>query len=116
MTNIEKNEAVARKLGWTYDINPSPNGFHWVQPSHWKGFPGYWPNVPNYCTDIRAAWGLINHALKAGWRFHFRGACDPKSYFFEFWKNEEKIGFEVARCEEAPTAPMAIVDAFLKLP
>lgn len=107
----EINEAVARKLGWTIDKLSD------FLP--WYGRPDSHPlstmirELPNYCSDISAAWEIMekqtnNFCVFRDWDTgewcvrYDDGAFNTTRHDFEF----------VA----ADTAPMAICLAFLKLP
>lgn len=57
MTNQEINEIVARGLGWVFDPSHSEN-----RPWKKEDANGVqYIRLPAYCTDIRAAWEIIEH-------------------------------------------------------
>jgi hypothetical protein len=115
MTDLEINEAVARKLGWIDSDFPVKGWFKLeVQPGSWT----YLDEFPAYCTDIAAAWEVVPHLpyftltthgylnMKDGlnitkWEVRSVDASDLNNI----------IGYQA----EADTAPMAICLAFLKL-
>lgn len=90
MTNQEINEAVAKKLGWDN-----------------KPFHGYIrPNMPNYSTDISAAWEVVEkHQISLKY-YGEAWDCTLTKLLDGRWINAEST---------ADTAPMAICLAFLKL-
>lgn len=105
MTDQEINEAIARKLGVKFGIESKQVGdteifTHRIYP------------LPNYCHDIKAAWGIVEHLTKEnkwfrlenndGWHFGPVELCGDELYI------DEPEGI-------ADTAPMAICLAFLKL-
>lgn len=103
LTDQEINEAVARKLGWikqTREFEPwKLSGHEGVMRSQYEMDREF-----NYCTSIQAAWEIM------------------EKYRFELWPSIH-AGKWVCRpqgeggiAEEADTAPMAICEAFLKLP
>lgn len=121
MEAIQINEAVARKLGWTYNEKHK----HWHQPTSESG--GNCWDFPDFANNIEAAWEIVlahpednlcwkypgrsetamsqfgitlleNGQWRAGW-----GNTSPYEEFFDVYA-------------EADTAPRAICLAFLKLP
>ena len=110
LTDQELNEAVARKLG--YELLPTdrilPNG----KPlKAWGKPPFYETNwlVPPYSTDIKAAWEIVESlATKAE-----SIGTGPIIEISHDGSWHCKFGVIVT---QAPTAPRAICEAFLKLP
>jgi hypothetical protein len=107
MTDKEINEAVARKLGWVRCCNPKTmeNGkiidcFGWS-----KGGSHFHERYPDYVTDIRAAWEIVECWQKEGFIFSL--------YYEPIEKNWRCAFMETVI---ADTAPRAICLAFLKLP
>ena len=67
------------------------------------------PIPPPYSTDIKAAWEIVEHVGgHSSWSMYWLGGPDEK----KFWR-VCIIGNEYV---DAPTAPRAICEAFLKLP
>jgi len=99
MTPSEINIEVAKRLGWTETITGT-----WLKHGIYAhDEPG--KDVPDYCTDIKAAWEIIE-GLKCGWEMKTtRFGVDFRIY--------DEAG--VYPSETAATAPMAICLAFLKL-
>ena len=97
MTDQELNEAVARKLGY----KPNDGQLIWENDEHVTFLDC---EMPPYCTDIKAAWEVLEKLNDAGigWDLTFNN----KQYRFN-------TDFELI---DAPTAPRAICEAFLKLP
>ena len=99
MTNQEIDEAVAKKLGW--DCVGGSWRFKDMSPFQ----VGHNP-IKSYSTDISAAWEIVEHCK--GLILH--------DYPFRKPKRRACLVNETTQCEvEAPTAPMAICLAFLKL-
>lgn len=112
MTPQEINEAVARKLGWTVDKTSD------YLP--WYGRPNSSPlsamvrELPNYSTDISAAWEIIEHL---GPQFHaLTRDWDDGDYWLKISDGVLSFGKPNILAEAwADTVPMAICLAFLKL-
>ena len=109
MTDTELNEQVARKLGHEWPV---------VNPEHA-------PNCPfrkkNYCTDIAAAWEIVEWLEANSMRIDLLN-CYP-AWIAEHPNEKWKVfiaRFNVMHNPNmdvfADTAPMAICVAFLKLP
>ena len=101
MTDSELNEAVARKLGWTYHEDTKP--VCWQVPESGTYLREPW----DYCHSIEAAWEIVgNHDICIK---NYRGVwnCVLTKLVDGRWVNAEV---------EADTVPMAICLAFLKLP
>lgn len=122
MTNKEINKAVARKLGkptenvlahqWTHGhrtMGARDNGTERCADGCDNDVPAPY-SIPDYCTDIAAAWELVE-LMQATyerveifcWRNSAPWSCAIRGQ--EGW-----IAFQ-----EADTAPMAIALCFLKL-
>lgn len=105
MTDQEINEAVGKKLGYSWPPIPVYDTSTGETKTIW----------PNYSTDISAAWEIVD-LLHKKWVFvsveaSFRGwRCLLNSGWFTELQNERSID------ASADTAPMAICLAFLKLP
>jgi len=108
MTNKEINEKVARKLGWKFLFDPlghtvvdrvpcfeSPNGE--IEQS-----------LPDYCTDISAAWEIVEHLKTQSFVVTIEDCYKARVELVHFSVNEKVKA-------EADTAPMAICLAFLKV-
>lgn len=113
MTDTEKNEAVARKLGWKlfdqhyqYWIPPTIEATHKYgdRPSH----------LPLYTKSIDAAWEIVQHLEGE----YFSVSKCLEQYDGHRWTAQ--VGSLSLMTDKfrgyADTAPMAIVDAFLKVP
>jgi hypothetical protein len=108
MTDQEINEAVAKKLGWTYQKSGVLFGRghreiteNWYRPDGVVNIQG----IPDYCHDIALSMKEVVEKFDAmalvklssgGW------ACNPTPPSFDY-------------LVRADTAPMAICLAFLKL-
>lgn len=97
MTNQEINEAVARRLGWE-ELHPNHGLLSKkIGANQYVSGP-----IPNYCTDIAAAWEIVEK--------------NPK-YFSVSWDDDaEKWNagwFEIEALADTPA--MATCLAFLKL-
>jgi hypothetical protein len=110
ITDQEINEAVARKLGWTFCKHPTlENGkiigaMGAVRPN---GRPHFHEMYPDYCHSIAAAWEIVEHLQ------------DDLNVDFGFQRRSDRSFWRVLMGEvlqDADTAPMAICKAFLKLP
>lgn len=106
MTDLELNEAVARKLGWTY----SEKDKHWHQPVGDAG--GNCWDFPDFANNIEAAWEIVDY-------------CQNKLVLYQIDLSWSRTG-ETWYCTMgtknqlnegvgADTAPRAICLAFLKL-
>lgn len=105
MTDIEINEQVARKLGWT-DLFLSDNIGRMEMAGKRKPTDEMNSTVPDYVHDIKAAWELtekIPHCTL------YRGG--------DWWKCSwlQTDGSNITAWITADTALMAICLAFLKL-
>ena len=111
MTNDEVNIAIARKLGWEWTGHKEPNC--WMPPQEWKFKQTGIFMVPmplqNYCTDIAAAWEIVE-LPGIGSQCVKRTIYPQPSWEWMLFKD----GYMVMA--EADTAPMAICLAFLKFP
>lgn len=109
--SAELNEQVARKLGWTnlhkFDVLPhllgEPNGAKSEYPNE-DGIA----KVPDYCGSIEAAWEIVEfigktHSMSMYWLGKEDGS--------RFWR----VGITGKALEDADTAPLSIVKAFLKM-
>jgi hypothetical protein len=103
MTDLEINEAVARKLGWVYHEDASP--LCWEMPIN---STVYVRSYPDYCHSIAAAWEVVEFV---------RGkyAFDLHSSKEKFFVNLSGPTWKQMVSGEADTAPMAICLAFLEL-
>lgn len=105
MHDQEINEAVARKLGWTEDIQKT----QWYSPPiNNRGY--IIPEPPDFCHDIKAAWELVSVFYRFGLSYCVHPINEP---FWECSWNDEKTETQSIM---ADTVPMAICLAFLKLP
>lgn len=118
MTDIELNEAVARKLGWVTDddfrfdpylgkdLKPRSRKLGWIKDP--DGVPAFFTAPPDYCHSIEAAWEVVEWIKKESeksFRVNFKIKFWGIGYLAEVFGEES----------EADTAPMAIVLSFLKL-
>lgn len=102
MTDQEINEAVARKLGWTFHDDPF-NG------NHWDRYPdghGSEKEVPDYCHSIEAAWAIVPE-------IPYFTICQIGDFVWRVSWLPSTAG--PTPFEQADTAPMAICRAFLEL-
>ncbi len=105
MTPQEINEQVARKLGWVFTTTE-----RWRSPEPNVSLTIYEPH--NYCTDIKAAWEVVEslhpqHGI--GLTQHLQ---PPYGWSCTMWTAmTQEPDFTV----RADTAPRAICLAFLKL-
>lgn len=110
MTDLEKNEAVARKLYPDLKcmaVGPGP------ELKKFLYFNDKRMALPDYCHSIEAAWEIVEHESEKG--FWLRRKGEVWQAIFLQWA--EPIGENQILSEyQSPTAPLAIVDAFLKLP
>lgn len=94
LTLLKLNEQVARKLDPNRIIGPE------VLP------------VPNYCTDIRAAWEIVEHFLReVKYLKSFEMARNNNSRWYVKFREESGTFHDAV----ADTAPEAICLAFLKV-
>lgn len=106
MTDIEINEAVAKKLGWTQHPFDGRAGFwFWFKPNY--NLPN---NLPDYCHSIEAAWEIVDKIKDTYFSVSVSHDNERNLYQCEF------SGFNSAPIyATADIAPMAICLAFLKL-
>lgn len=111
---LEINEAVARKLGWT-EIRYSSeiDGFTGLRPDGVKRGNFATDTVPSYCADIKAAWKIVEHMQEKEYTVEVCAHGIGGDKYFECWVLHY---CESQFHEDADTAPMAIALAFLKLP
>ena len=101
VTNQEINKAVAVKLGYE-EYSEHPN--QWWQN---KRDPHL---LPDYCTDIAAAWEVMEFMKTPGRSMELWGPMgDPH------WVCRVYQGRDMLAGEGSETAPMAICLAFLKM-
>lgn len=115
MTDQEINEAVARKLGFG----------EWIDQSVLSGGNLDW-SPKDYCHSIAAAWEIAKSRPMHGdlhfqLRFYFSGYKDGIGYGPVWWAGWAGSHYRGGDSDDtvsstADTAPMAIVQAFLKLP
>lgn len=103
----ELNEAVARKLGWHF-AEDKVSGDHWHEPNE-KQTGGYChDSVPNYSTDISAAWEIVEKMSEE--------ICFVLIRYQDGWLCDLGHEYDEPDISRADTVPMAICLAFLKLP
>jgi hypothetical protein len=109
MTNQEINEAVASKLGWrvAHGLGCMGVGTLITKPDGTISMT----DVPDYCTDISAAWEIVIKSFKSFYLFWDK--CTDT--WFCKWDNQRRPMEGCRYTAEADTAPMAICLAFLKL-
>lgn len=110
MTNEEINEAVARKLG-KIRIYVNASG----EPTEREKAVAQ-SYIPDYAGSISAAWEIVEHC-RENMRFdtawiESHGDDGKPAWSARFWTPDFKADVYV----RADTAPMAICQAFLKLP
>ena len=136
MTDQEINEAVMRKLGWQIHtktcVFPSVGASIYIGGTHWfkdkyvcKDF------TPNYATDIRAAWEIVEWLKERGHRFDLSGFDEEvldgdwveRSGDYKAIITKDRVACPSCQRVErdnfracADTAPRAICEAFLGLP
>lgn len=100
MTDQEKNEAVARKLGVIPKVKDCNAPFceHSIL------------SIKDYCHSISAAFEIVEHLSK-----QFFGVSVSHDNLRKLWQCGIETIKEPGQYETADTAPMAIVNAFLKL-
>jgi hypothetical protein len=105
MTNEEINEAVARKLGWTYHEDLEP--VWWQAPA--RGC--YLNEVYSYSTDIAAAWEIVERLRSE--EYFVDILCTP--FLSRCSVSRSQTG--ALSLEDAGTGqtPLAICLAYLKL-
>lgn len=106
MTDSEINEAVARKLGWTFCQHGGASGA--VRPNPIK--PHFHEVYPDYCHSIAAAWEIVEQPgliwmIGRDRNGYSAGVCRDSGTDINTMANTW-----------AETAPMAICLAFLKVP
>jgi hypothetical protein len=115
MIDQQKNEVVARRLGWEKldppIIDEHESGWRdiwkWIRPDAERKM-----ELPDYCRSIEAAWEIVEH-LKFKASFDLVWNKRAEQWHLELTELSPTDSF---LCEvEADTAPMAIVEAFLKL-
>lgn len=121
MTNQEINSAVARKLGWMKLDKPDYSLSH---PHYWKNEKGGLDELKDWSISVASAWEIVEKAklhlipTDKGW-FCSSGEVIEEGDGHEIYHP----GYCVTRdlcgcgfCAIADTAPLAICQAFLKLP
>jgi hypothetical protein len=132
MTDQEINEAVARKLGWTFHdhdcsgekafgVRWNITGPHWIPPVKTNH---HFADLPDYCHSISAAWEIVEKNIHVHQTGH-DGIEQIADFFLERQTNEWVAGWRVWNSlSDRPifnlsarslTAPTAICLAFLKL-
>ena len=114
MTDAEINEQVAGALGLVRDKH-FPSIWYatgtleacYDEKSGMTPIPSSrWLELPNYCTDIAAAWEIVEQLTKDGFGLVYAGQ----------WQVTNGCGMDYEESiASADTAPMAICLAFLKL-
>lgn len=119
MTNQEINKAVARNLGWTKIQNKIRNGHKSDQLEGIRFYPGaqcpMFTDIPNYASDIKAAWEVVEWMQKNMPEEILRLECVGNEWNFGptmICGEEEFIADSTNG--RADTAPMAICLAFLR--
>lgn len=122
LSERERDAIVARRVfGWEvfgrsaqvpaqYAGRPGP---FWAPPVGEPGFSEHWP-IPNYTTDIAAAWAVIENLIARGW------TPDLLSGYVAAWvvvvdayqHNDDPVQWPVRA--EADSAPEAICLAALR--
>lgn len=112
MNDQEKNEAIAKRLGWE-------------RPTKCTADCGC-DNPPDYLNDIRAAWEVVEKCPMAlipfsngHWYATTQRMPAEESECFEIWAPTNCATKGDCLCEKCvveDTAPRAICEAFLKLP
>lgn len=132
MNDQEKNEAIARKLGWR-EVPPGPDTStgYWVREALRDEKdrvirPKEFPFHPDYLNDIRAAWEVVEKCPMAlipfsngHWYATTQRMPAEESECFEIWAPTNCATKGDCLCEKCvveDTAPRAIAEAFLKLP
>lgn len=110
MTDSEINEAVARKLGWIPESDKTSG--YWV----WRHSDGHFVNnLPDYCHSIEAAWEIVEKIcglVRSNGDYRTVALCTNKANTLCVIDEIEDDRIE----DKADSAPMAICQAFLKLP
>lgn len=105
MMDTEINESVARKLGWK-ECQCAPE----VRDEHRRYMPSK-HIMPNYCGNIAAAWEVVEYLSK-----HYFSVSVSHDDERDLWQCAYEIREDPAIFATADTAPMAICEAFLKMP
>lgn len=109
MIETDINELVAQKLGWTWNEKVgwrTADGKSYLQSS---GLPTVdFKELPDYCTDIKAAWEVVENLNQNGTTIAIVNRYD-KEWSVKIM--DKPPGLEIV----ADTAPMAIALCFLKL-
>lgn len=119
MTDQEKNEAIARKLGWKQVSSGKPGHADlWIHPTN-EG-ASEWDALPYY-HSIEAAWEVVEHLKSLNESCYlvvkYNNQIDKGGWAFEFWNPNTIDGINQTRVVAlSDTAPRAICEAFLKLP
>lgn len=110
MTNSEINEAVARKLGWKeYECAPQYRAEH-------KAYMPVKHIMPDYAVSIAAAWELWEEMSERYFLTLETEAGEFGRNIVKIWKNDKTGAGWVIGDVYAETVPLAICQAFLKLP
>lgn len=96
MTDLELNEAVARKLG-TFKTG--------LTPDFKTGVMKEFVDIPAYSTSVEAAWEIVEKLRSDGWRVIITVEGLNHACTIGTWLHEEL----------ADTTPRVICEAFLKL-
>ena len=110
MLNNDQLIAVAEVLGWK-NVGLYVGG---IRFDRMQGVPPEWQStnhdVPDYLTSLDACFAdIVPWMRREGWLFHLENSCaDPEPWFCTF----SKIATRHIKAT-APTAPRAIVKAFL---
>ena len=111
MTDKEINEAVAIKLGWQNlrDKTAISGGIiKYGNPPQCLGFS---ERIPNYCTEIAAAWEIVEFLIGRNGEGSIFYSRDRKNFMAALSQGRNLSD----AVETSDTAPMAICLAFLKL-
>lgn len=74
----------------------------------------YEDTLPNWATDIAAAWELVEEMFSAGWNFYLESEHNQKSNYWVMFHMDGSDGTRISDSDgEAPTAPLAIARAWL---
>ena len=108
MTPQEINEAVASKFGYSnFRIKQGLGSSYLVADKDGIGYPR---KVPDYCTSIAAAWGIVEKC--EGFRLYMKDGLWEAEIMVHLGNLDNINKWR----EQGYTAPMAICLAFLKLP
>lgn len=119
MTPVEIDEQVAKKLGLqnVHVCNDRDSVYFGAKTFERKSEKFGWnilEELPPYSTSIEAAWKIVEWMLNQGHKVSIR--CDPDAPGVDLSESDRfTVSWPINNFISAPTAPLAICLAFLKL-